>query len=58
MTEKQQPAAAAEDVSAGNYGAYGLVQSSEKREDVKFVDIGKIDAKMDGLQVYCPPIKC
>ena len=39
-------------MSEGNYGAYGLVQSSEAREDVQFVDIGQVGAQMDGLQVW------
>ena len=46
-----EQAASVEDVSSGNYGSYGLVQSTEKREEIHFVDIGKINASLDGTQV-------
>lgn len=38
------------DVSAGNYGSYGLL--SEEREDNELVDVAKLDVKMDGIQVW------
>ncbi|KAL3101995.1 hypothetical protein niasHS_003404 [Heterodera schachtii] len=40
------------DISVGNYGSYGLVQSSEKREDVVFVEIEKINADFDGKEIW------
>uniref|UniRef100_A0A183CAJ1 Aspartate--tRNA ligase, cytoplasmic n=1 Tax=Globodera pallida TaxID=36090 RepID=A0A183CAJ1_GLOPA len=37
MSNAHQQAEA--DISAGNYGSYGLIQSSEKRESVNFIEI-------------------
>ncbi|KAI1717612.1 tRNA synthetases class II (D, K and n) domain-containing protein [Ditylenchus destructor] len=39
------------DVSEGKYGAYGVIQSTEKK-DIKFVQIGEISEKLDGQQIW------
>jgi len=41
-----------EDVSHNNYGDYGLIQSKDKKSDIVFTDISKINASIHGSEVW------
>ena len=40
-----------EDVSAGNYGSYGLIQSADKKEDINFTELKDVNENLNGQDV-------
>ncbi|CAD5225665.1 unnamed protein product [Bursaphelenchus okinawaensis] len=52
--QEQQGQEEGEDVSAGKYGTYKLLQSSQldKKKDIEFVDVQNLDESLDGKEVW------
>ena len=50
QSQQQEQKGDEEDVSAGKYGTYGLIQSGEVK-DIKFTELKDIDESMHGQDV-------